>query len=104
MSDSEKLYTVKWPKAADHRTRSLSGVTVETNAQHQIALHFFNECRELEEEVVFNEQGLRTTDARSITYTRELVETMLLNEDTARQLRDSLNALFPVTSVGETSH
>ena len=51
MPSSEKVYKVEWPKADDHRTKSLSGVLVGTNVQGQVALHFYNEVRALDEEV-----------------------------------------------------
>ena len=45
MSDGSRYYTVRWPKASDHETRSVSGVIAESNVQGQIALHFYNETR-----------------------------------------------------------
>ena len=97
MNDTEKLYTVKWPKASTHQTKSLSGVLVETNIQQQVTLHFYNEFRELENEVQYALDGSRASEPRDITYVRELTDTILLNASAARQLRDMLNTLFPST-------
>ena len=97
MNDATKLYTVKWPKASGHQTKSLSGVLVETNIQQQVTLHFYNEYRELEEEVQYALDGSRTSEARDITYVRELTDSILINASAARQLRDMLNTLFPNT-------
>lgn len=94
--NSKRLFSVKWPKAPDHRTRSLSGVMVETNVQHQVALHFFNEIREMEDQVDYDEGGSRQTEAREIVYVRETTDTILLGEHAARQLRDVLLSLFPL--------
>ena len=94
MSDSSTYYTVKWPRAPDHRLRSRSGVLVETNVQGQVALHFFDETREMDAEVRFNEAGERISGPRGIVYVREIADTLLLAESSARQLRDVLNTLF----------
>ena len=94
MSDSSTYYTVKWPRSPEHRLRSRSGVLVETNVQGQVALHFFDETRELDPEVRFNEAGERISDPRGIVYVREIADTVLLAESSARQLRDVLNSLF----------
>lgn len=94
-------FSVKWPKAAGYQARSQSGVLVETNVQRQVALHFFNEIRELEDEVRYSEDGSRSTEPRNITYVRELSGTILIAESTARQLRDMLLALFPLAAQAE---
>jgi hypothetical protein len=70
---------------------------VETNVQRQVALHFYNEIRELEDEVQYTSQGGRATDPRTVTYVRELVGTMLIGEAAAVQLRDMLLALYPLS-------
>lgn len=95
MSNSDKYYTVKWPADSNHQTKSLSGVLVETNVQKQIALHFYNEYRELEDKVEYAVDGSRTGEPRNITYVRMLTDTMLISDNAARQLRDMLNTLFP---------
>ena len=94
MSESETYYTVKWPRAEEHRLRSRSGVLVETNVQGQVALHFFDETRELDPEVRFDETGERISEPRGIAYVREVADTVLVSESSARQLRDVLNRLF----------
>lgn len=94
MSDSTTYYTVKWPRAPEHRLRSRSGVLVETNVQGQVALHFFDETRELDPEVRFDEAGGRISPPRGIAYVREVADTLLLSESSARQLRDVLDNLF----------
>ncbi len=94
MSESTTYYTVKWPRASEHRLRSRSGVLVETNVQGQVALHFFDETRELDPEVRFNETGERISEPRGIVYVREVADTLLLSESSARQLRDVLTTLF----------
>lgn len=94
MSDSTTYYTVKWPRAPEHRLRSRSGVLVETNVQGQVALHFFDETRELDPEVRFDEAGGRVSPPRGIAYVREVADTLLLSESSARQLRDVLDNLF----------
>ena len=94
MSESETYYTVKWPRAPEHRLRSRSGVLVETNVQGQVALHFFDETRELDSEVRFDETGERISEPRGIVYVREVADTVLVSESSARQLRDVLNRLF----------
>ena len=94
VDESETYYTVKWPRAPEHRLRSRSGVLVETNVQGQVALHFFDETRELDAEVRFNEAGDRTSDPRGIVYVREITDTLLLSDGNARQLCEVLNALF----------
>lgn len=94
MSESTTYYTVKWPRAPEHRLRSRSGVLVETNVQGQVALHFFDETRELDPEVRFDEAGGRISPPRGIAYVREVADTLLLSESSARQLRDVLDNLF----------
>ena len=94
MSDSDTYYTVKWPRSPEHRLRSRSGVLVETNVQGQVALHFYDETRELDPEVRFGETGERLSEPRGIVYVREVADTLLLGESGARQLRDVLNTLF----------
>ena len=95
MENQSKLYTVKWPRAENHDTRSVSGVLVESNVQRQVALHFFNETREVDDVVEYGEDGKRASPAREITYIREITSTMLISESSARQLKDVLNALYP---------
>lgn len=95
------FFTVKWPKGPHYQVKSLSGVHVETNVQRQVALHFFNEMREIEEEVQYSSEGARATEPRAISYVRELSDTILIGESTAMQLRDMLLALFPVTPPEE---
>lgn len=95
---SQNVFTVKWPKCSGYQAQSLSGVHVETNVQRQVALHFYNEIRELEEEVQYTGEGARASEPRTVTYVRELVGTMLIGESAALQLRDMLLALFPPVS------
>lgn len=101
MANEKRLYTVKWPKSDDYVLKSISGVLVESNVQRQIALHFYNEVRELEEEVQFQDDGQRMGEPREVIYTREMTESILMGEATAVQLRDILNTLFPVQESGE---
>jgi hypothetical protein len=61
----------------------------------QVALHFYNELRELEDEVQYSLDGNRVSESRGITYVRELSDTILISEGVARQLRDMQNTLFP---------
>ena len=95
VENQSKLYTVKWPRAEHHNTRSVSGVLVESNVQRQVALHFFNETREVDDVVEYGEDGKRASPTREITYIREITNTMLISESSARQLKDVLNALYP---------
>lgn len=95
MSKGNKLYTVKWPKAEGYRIKSLSGVLVESNVQRQIALHFYNEIRELETEIQFQEDGQRMGEDRGVVYMREMTDSILLSETAAVHLRDVLNTVFP---------
>ena len=95
MAKESKLYTVKWPLAERHRTQSVSGVLVESNVQRQVALHFFNETRELDDNVAYGEDGKRINPPREITYIRELADSVLISEASARQLKEMLDALFP---------
>ena len=91
------LYTIKWPKAATHTTRSVSGVLVESNVRGQLALHFYNEVRELEPQVEYMEDGSRADPPRSVTYVREITDSILLAGSTARQLRDVLDEFLSVS-------
>lgn len=95
---TSNIFTVKWPRAPEYQTKSLSGVHVETNVQRQVALHFFNEIRELEDEVQYSSEGKRATEPRGVTYVREITETLLISEPAAMQLRDMLLALFPLAA------
>ena len=95
MAEDNNLYTVKWPLSSGHKTQSVSGVLVETNVQRQVALHFFNETREVDEVVEYGEDGKRRNPSREIVYIREMTNTLLVSEATARQLKEMLNALFP---------
>lgn len=90
------LYTVKWPKAAAHTTKSVSGVLVEGNVRGQLALHFYNEVRELEPRIAYMEDGSRADPPRSVTYVREITDSILLAGSTARQLRDVLDEFLSV--------
>ena len=65
--DTKELYTVKWPAAAAHQIKSVSGVLLEANVHRQIALHFYNELRELEDEVQYSMDGSRISETRDIT-------------------------------------
>ena len=91
------LYTVKWPKAAAHATKSVSGVLVESNVRGQVALHFYNEVRELEPRVDYMEDGSRAEPPRPVTYVREITDSVLLGASTARQLRDVLDGFLSVS-------
>ena len=95
MSNGNQLYTVKWPRSADYRLRSMSGVMVESNLQRQTVLHFFNEVRELEGEIQYQSDGQRSGEARPVIYQRELADSIMIGEGTALQLRDLLNTLYP---------
>ena len=90
------LYTVKWPKADAHETKSVSGVLVESNVRGQLALHFYNEVRELETRIEYMEDGSRADPPRSVTYVREITDSILLSGSTARQLRDVLDEFLSV--------
>ena len=89
-SDDVPLYSIKWPKADAHETKSVSGVLVESNVRGQLALHFYNEVRELEQKVEYMENGSRAAPPRAVTYVREITDSILLSGATARQLRDVL--------------
>ncbi len=91
------LYTVKWPKAAAHTTKSVSGVLVEGNVRGQLALHFYNEVRELEPRIAYMEDGSRAAPSRPVTYVREITDSILLAGSTARQLRDVLDEFLSVS-------
>ena len=90
------LYTVKWPRADTHSTKSVSGVLVESNVRGQLALHFYNEIRELEPKVEYMEDGSRADPPRPVTYVREITDSVLLSGATARQLRDVLDEFLSV--------
>ena len=92
------LYTVKWPRAADHCTKSVSGVLVESNVRGQLALHFYNEVRELETKIEYMEDGSRADASRPVTYVREISDSILLSASTARQLRDVLAEFLSVSA------
>ena len=96
-AEGAPLYTVKWPKAAAHATKSVSGVLVESNVRGQLALHFYNEVRELEPQVEYMEDGARAGRPRSVAYVREITDSILLSGTTARQLRDVLGEFLPVS-------
>ena len=100
MADSKKKFSIRWPKSENHRLQSASGIIVESNLQRQVVVHFFNEIRELDTEVDYGEDGSRQGEPQEIVYVRELMDTILVSENTALQLRDALNTLFP---VGEDS-
>lgn len=91
------LYTVKWPKADAHETKSVSGVLVESNVRGQLALHFYNEVRELDPRVDYMEDGSRADPPRSVTYVREITDSILLSGATAGQLRDVLDEFLSVS-------
>ena len=93
------LYTVKWPKADSHTTKSASGVLVEGNVRGQLALHFYNEVRELEPQVEYRQDGSRAGTPRAMTYVREITDSILVSEDTARQLHDVLDELLRATQA-----
>lgn len=95
--DESPLYTIKWPKAAAHATKSVSGVLVESNVRGQLALHFYNEVRELESRIEYMEDGSRADPPRSVTYVREITDSILLSGSTARQLRDVLDEFLSVS-------
>ena len=97
VSGERPLYTVKWPKAAAHATKSVSGVLVESNVRGQLALHFYNETRELESRVDYMEDGSRAAPPRPVTYVREITDSVLLGASTARQLRDVLDEFLSVS-------
>ena len=96
---SSPLYTIKWPKAATHATKSVSGVLVEGNVRGQLALHFYNEVRELEPQVEYMEDGSRADASRSVTYVREITDSILLTGSTARQLHEVLGGFLSVTRM-----
>ena len=95
-SSETPLYTVKWPRADTHSTKSVSGVLVESNVRGQLALHFYNEIRELEPKVEYMEDGSRADPPRPVTYVREITDSVLLSGATARQLRDVLDEFLSV--------
>ena len=85
------------PRPAPHATKSVSGVLVESNVRGQLALHFYNEVRELEPQVEYMEDGSRADPPRSVTYVREITDSILLAGSTARQLRDVLDEFLSVS-------
>ena len=95
--DASPLYTIKWPKADAHATKSVSGVLVESNVRGQLALHFYNEVRELESRIEYMEDGSRADPPRPVTYVREITDSILLSGSTARQLRDVLDEFLSVS-------
>jgi len=97
------LYTVKWPKAASHSTKSVSGVLVESNVRGQLALHFYNEVRELEPRIEYMEDGSRADPRRAVIYVREITDSVLLSGATARQLRDVLDEFLSVSRGDRSS-
>ena len=101
-TDETPLYTIKWPRADAHETKSVSGVLVERNVHGQLALHFYNEMRELEPRIEYMDDGSRADPPRSVTYVREITDSILLSSPTARQLRDVLDELLSVAQ-GERS-
>ena len=102
-SSETPLYTVKWPKADAHETKSVSGVLVESNVRGQLALHFYNEVRELEPKIGYMEDGSRADAPRSVTYVREITDSILLSGSTARQLRDVLDEFLSVPESNRPS-
>jgi len=83
--------------------KSSSGVLVESNVRGQLALHFYNEVRELESRVEYMEDGSRADPPRSVTYVREITDSILLSGATARQLRDVLDEFLSVSQGGRAS-
>lgn len=96
-ADETPLYTIEWPRADTHETKSVSGVLVESNVRGQLALHFYNEVRELEPRIEYMEDGSRAGAPRSVTYVREITDSILLSGATARQLRDVLDEFLSVS-------
>ena len=103
VSSSTPLYAVEWPRAATHATKSVSGVLVESNVRGQLALHFYNEVRELEPRIEYMEDGSRAGAPRSVTYVREITDSILLSASTARQLRDVLDEFLSVSQEDRRS-
>ena len=97
------LYTIRWPRAETHETRSVSGVLVERNVHGQLALHFYNEVRELEPSIDYMEDGSRATPPRALTYVREITDSILLSGVTAGRLRDVLDELLSGTRGGRAA-
>ena len=93
-TDDTPLYTIEWPRADAHETKSVSGVLAERNVHGQVALHFYNEVRELEPSIRYMEDGSRADPSRALTYVREITDSILLSGATARRLRDVLDDLL----------
>ena len=102
-TDDAPLYTIEWPRADAHETKSVSGVLVERNVHSQVALHFYNEVRELEPSIRYMEDGSRADPSRALTYVREITDSILLSGATARRLRDVLDDLLSGTPGERTS-
>ena len=96
-SSEAPLYAVTWPTAAAHTTKSVSGVRVESNVHGQLALHFYNETRELEPRIEYMKDGSRADPSRSVTYVREITDSILVSAATARRLRDVLDEFLSVS-------
>ena len=93
-ADETPLYTIEWPRSDAHETKSVSGVLAERNVHGQVALHFYNEVRELEPSIRYMEDGSRADPSRALTYVREITDSILLSGETARRLRDVLDDLL----------
>ena len=102
-TDDSPLYTIEWPRAYTHETKSVSGVLVERNIHGQLALHFYNEVRELEPSIQYMEDGSRADSPRALTYVREITDSILLSGATARHLRDRLEECLAVLQDGVPS-
>ena len=102
-TDDTPLYTIKWPKAGTHETKSVSGVLVESNVRGQLALHFYNEVREIEPKVEYMEDGSRAAPPRLVTYVREITDSILLSGATASQLRNVLEEFLSVQQGDRTT-
>ena len=102
-TDETPLYTIEWPRADAHETKSVSGVLVERNVHGQIALHFYNEVRELEPSIQYMKDGSRADRPRALTYVREITDSILLSGATARRLLDVLDDLLSGTPGDRSS-
>ena len=103
MTGEAPLYTIKWPRADAHETKSVSGVIVERNVHGQLALHFYNEVRALEPSVDYMEDGSRAGPPAAVTYVREITDSILLSVSTAGRLRDVLDELLPAVQGARPS-